>query len=172
MNGPVDFETKLKGMSVLQSSSGARLGTISNLVVNPADGGLLGIVMTRPDKEARAIAIGDVHLGDDAAMVADGSFLPVDFSGAFAGGALATELIGAKIVTEDGRLLGRVTQVHVRPEPRGVVYRVAESALQRVFGGGFYISGAYLKAYSREGKRMIVPLDVKEKHAKKSLKDV
>lgn len=169
MNRPFDFETKLKGMSVLQSSSGARLGNVSDLVVNPNDGRVIGIAMARPDKEARAIAIGDAHIGDDAVMVADGSLLPLDFSGALAEGALATDLIGAKVVAEDGRLVGRVTHVYVHPESGGVFYRIADSALQRLFGGGFYIPGGTSKAYSREGRRMIVPSDIKERHARKSL---
>jgi hypothetical protein len=78
-------------------------------------------------------------------------------------------MVGTNVVTEDGKLLGRVGEVHLSLETPRVTYRVAESTLQRFLGGGFYIAGDLPSAYSRDGVRMIVPPDTEERYAAESV---
>jgi hypothetical protein len=88
---------------------------------------------------------------------------------------IGQDVIGSKVVTEDGTLLGRVSEAHIGVDQPGVagaarvVYRVAESTLQKFFGGGFFLPGSVARSYSPEEKRMIVPADTENRYAASSL---
>lgn len=167
-----NFESKLKGMSVLDLKTGEKIGAVSDLIIDPLEGRLLGLTVVRPDKATRHFAVDRLRIGKDAVMASEGGAAPLDLSGAFARGVAATEIMGAKLVTEDGRLVGTIQQIHVKQDATGVFYRVAESSMQRLFGGGFYLAGNVPRAYSQDGKRLIVPGDIGEHYAKKNVHEL
>lgn len=167
-NGNVNFAADLKGMPVLDSGSGAKIGVVSDLILDPVQGKLAGIAFTRADREVRALALEHVHIGKDAVMITGGTPAALDFAGGIAQGVLATKILGASVVTENGSRIGSLESVWVDPATAQIHYRVAESALQRITGGGFFISGQVPRTFSPDARRLIVPADY-DRYAKKSL---
>ena len=149
---------ELHGMTVLNAGSGEKLGEVTDALIHATQGRMIGIALRTPEGEMRALATRDFFIGVDAVMAAiEARFETLGQSEALTGGVPAHELVGANIVTEDGKLLGRVSEVYISTEQHQAVYHVAESTLQRFFGGGFYIAGNVPRAYSPDGVRMIVP---------------
>lgn len=165
----LDYETELKGKPVLDATTGERIGTVSDIIINPAEGRLLGLVVLRPDKESRAVSAAKARIGHDAVMLSDRTMVALDYSGEFLNGISGADVLGTNVVTEDGRLAGTIRAIHVASDGSGFYYRVAGSTLQRVFGGGFYIPGQTPTAVSPDRKRIIVPAAVETEHARKSL---
>ncbi len=162
---------QLKGMAVLVTTTGERLGEVTDAIIHPTEGRMLGITVRTSGGEERALATRDFFIGPDAVM-ASGAVLAEteDGGGALAGGVPACrELLGTNVVTEDGKLLGRVSEVHISVEPPRVIYRVAESTLQRFFGGGFFIAADVPRTYSPDGVRLIVPTETEDRYAISSL---
>lgn len=160
----------LKGRAVLKSDTGEKLGEVEDLIIHPTNGHVLGIALRSMKGASVVLGVGDCIIGPDAVMVAVGALRPTTDTGdALAGGINSGTLIGANVVTEEGKLLGRVSEVHVSEKFQIAIYRVAESTLQRFFGGGFFLAGNLPLAYSLDGKRLIVPSDTENKHARPSL---
>jgi sporulation protein YlmC with PRC-barrel domain len=89
-----------------------------------------------------------------------------------AGGARALdEMIGSNVVTENGELLGRISEIYIRVDKPQAVYRVTESRIQKLFGGGFFLPGDAARSYAQDGARMIVPADTERRYAASSLAD-
>jgi sporulation protein YlmC with PRC-barrel domain len=162
---------ELKGMSVLRSDTGERLGEVSDVIILPTEGRVAGIAIGSPDGWQRAMGSTDFIIGADAIMAVEGAqFDEQMLDGTLAEGLHpASDIIGSNVVTEDGKLLGRVSEIHVSKESPIVFYRIAESKLQRFLGGGFFIAGNLPRAYSPDGARLIVPQDTEEHYAASSL---
>jgi uncharacterized protein YrrD len=162
----LDVASELKGMPVLASNTSKNLGDVVDAIVHPTEGKLLGIALLTPEGEERALALGDFRIGMDAVTAEESALCdPEIFFGMLEGGNyVCREIVGASVVTDDGNLLGRVVDVYIWAEPSKVLYRVAQSTMQRLFGG-FFIAGSVPHSYSRRGLRMIVPADTKERHA-------
>jgi uncharacterized protein YrrD len=171
-NQTVGFESGIKGMPVLDAKIGDKIGIVSDLIIDPVEGKLLGIALTRPDKEIRSIKTGDLHIGDDAVMSIGSTPAALDYFGDFAGGIAATEIMEAKLVSNDGKLIGKIQEIYLALYDLTIYYKVAESSFQQIFGKGFYLSAKAPLAYSRNDKRFIVPADIQKQHAKKNLSDL
>jgi sporulation protein YlmC with PRC-barrel domain len=167
----MNFESKLKGMPVLESRTGNKIGLVSDLIVDPSEGKALGLTILRPDKQTCTITPDKFRLGKDAVMAIDDACLARGFPREFVDGASVSRMLGEHMVTEDGHLVGRLRDVHVTPDSLTINYHVIESAVQRWIGGGFYISGVTPQAFSADLKRIIVPSEVKE-HARKTLDEL
>jgi uncharacterized protein YrrD len=167
----LNVASDLKGMAALASDTGEKLGEVTDAIIDPMGGRVLGIALRTSDGERRVISARDFSIGADAVMAPKGSVAhTADMPGDLTGGVEAVgKLVGTNVVTEDGKLLGRVREVHILADRPQAVYRVAESTLQRFFGGGFYLSGDVPRSYSPDGVRMIVPADTEQRHAASSL---
>jgi sporulation protein YlmC with PRC-barrel domain len=166
----LNVASDLKGRAVLKSDTGEKLGEVEDLIIHPTNGHVLGISLRSMEGASIALAAGDCIIGPDAVMVAAGALRPTTDTGdALAGGVDSGTIVGATVVTEDGKLLGRVSEVHVSEKFQIAIYRVAESTLQRFFGGGFFLAGNLPLAYSLDGARLIVPSDTEDRHARPSL---
>lgn len=158
---------EIRKMSVLDAGSGERIGEIVDVVVHPTEGRLLGIVLKGLGGEEAVLSVDSVRIGENAVMAASGAQLEVRASSAVLRGGVtaAGTLVGANVVTEDGKLLGKVNDVHVLPEHSLVAYKIAGTVMQKIFGGGYFISGDTPMAFSSDGARMIVPVDTEERLA-------
>lgn len=163
----LNVEKGLKGMTVLRSDTGDKMGEIADAIIHPVEGKLMGLIVRTDEGQERALATPNFFIGKDAVMATAGARFTEDGPGAILehGVSATGEIVGTNVVTEDGKLLGRVSEVHVSLEMPRAIYRVTESTLQRFLGGGFYIGGDLPSAYSRDGVRMIVPADTEEKYA-------
>lgn len=164
---------EMRKMAVLDAGSGDRLGDIADIVVHPTDGRLLGVILESDGEHQSILSVESLRIGENAVMAAAGATMEARSSSAvLAGGVAAKDLTGANVVTEDGRLLGTISDVVVLPEHALIAYRVAGSILQKMFGGGFYIAGDLPSAMSSDGARIIVPSDTADKHAVGSVVDL
>lgn len=165
---------EIRKMSVLDAGSGERIGEIVDIVVEPTEGRLLGILLRTSEGEEAVLPLASVRIGENAIMAATGAALELRATSAvLKQGVLgAGVLAGANVVTEDGRLLGTVKDVHVLPELGLVAYKVAGGMMQKIFGGGYFIAGDVPVALSADGARMIVPSDTEEKLAAGSVDEL
>jgi uncharacterized protein YrrD len=161
----------LRGMSLLAVDTGEKLGEIRDAIIQPIEGRVMGIVVRTPDDDELRLRISDVIIGQDAVMTSWESFEHAgDRASEMAGGVRALdEMIGSNVVTEDGDLLGRISEVYIRTDKPQAIYRVAESKIQKFFGRGFFLPGDATRSYAREGPRMIVPADTESRYAASSL---
>lgn len=167
MKGIINVEKNLKGMTVLRVDTGNKMGEVSDAIVNPVEGKVMGLIVRADQKQERALAAQDFFIGKDAVMaIAGARFVEEESGNNLKDGVPALgEIIGTNIVTNEGKFLGRVSEVHISLEMPRAVYRVTESTLQRFMGGGFYIAGDLPHAYSQDGVRLIVPADTEDRYA-------
>lgn len=167
----LNVESDLRGMSAIESDTGNKLGEIVDALVDPLRGTLVGLSLRTTKGENLALPAQKIVIGADAIMVArrESHKSPVY---RVAGTPAFTCLVGTNVVTENGTLIGQISDVYVAVGQREVGYHVTESALQDIFGGGFYIAGDIARAFSNDGMRMIVPADTTEHYAARSIEDV
>jgi uncharacterized protein YrrD len=167
----MNVEKELKGMTALRRDSGGKMGEVADVIVHPVRGEVMGLLIRTGQGQEEVLATQDFAIGKDAVMATGAGFVGGSSNQLESGVPALGEIVGTNVVTEEGKLLGRIGEVHISLETPRVAYRVAESALQRFLGGGFYIAGDLPSAYSRDGVRMIVPPDTEEQYAAESLDD-
>lgn len=143
------------------------MGEVSDAIIHPVEGKVMGLIVRTDQRQEHALAAQDFFIGKDAVMAKAGArFIEEDGGEKLEGGVPAIgEVVGTNIVTADGQLLGRVSEVYISLDLSHSVYRVTESTLQKFWGGGFYIAGDLPSTYSQDGVRLIVPADTEERHA-------
>ena len=169
----LDVAKGLRGMPLIAADTGAKLGELRDAIIQPVEGRVMGVIVKTLDGDDLRLRIDDVIIGQDAVMTSWESFeYAGERSRGMADGVRAVdELIGSNVVTEDGDLLGRISEVYIRADKPLAIYRVAESRLQKFLGKGFFLPGDLARSYSLEGRRMIVPADTEERYAVSSLAD-
>lgn len=149
----------LAGMTVLSLSTGNKLGQILDLLIDPINGVPLGITVSLLDHRVAGIAHDEIYsFGRDAVMArTDQSITPLD-TAFWNNGQPAGRLIGTKIITENGDVLGRITNVFVtlKPPPR-ILYEGRHSFLDKLLGREFYVPASVGHALSDDAARLVVP---------------
>jgi uncharacterized protein YrrD len=149
----------LEGMSVLSLESGNKLGQISDLFIDPINGVLIGITLSMPDGSVGALSQTEIYsFGKDAVMArSEGSIQPWDES-ILQAGQEASKLIGTKIITESGDVLGQITNVFVtlRPPPQ-ILYEARNSIIDKLLGREFFLPASVGHALSDDATRLVVP---------------
>ena len=162
-----------RGMALLAADTGSKLGEIRDAIIHPTEGRVMGALVRTVDGDEQRVRINDIIIGEDAVMTSGEAFDRAgDYSRELVGGFRAVEdMIGSNVVTENGELLGRITEVYIRVDKPMAVYRVAESKLQKFFGKGFFIAGDVARSFSPDGPRIIVPADTESRYATSSLEE-
>lgn len=160
-----------RGMILLAADTGAKLGEVRDAIIQPTEGRVMGVVARTPGGEEIKLRVSDFFIGQDAVMTSREAFERAgEHAGELAGGIRAVdEMVGSNVMTEDGRLLGRISDVYIRADQPRAIYRVAESTLQKFFGGGFFLPGNVPHSYAPDGSRIIVPADTENRYATSSL---
>ena len=155
----------LKRRTVLISDSGERLGEVSDVIIHPTKGKMLGIEIENPDHQLGFLEAVHFTIGPDAVMAKKTiHFQESRTEENFGGGVRALkDLIGTNVVTDQGKLIGKVSEVYTSLDGSSAVFHVAESTLQRFLGRGFYMAGDIPNAYSSDGVRLIVPSDTEDR---------
>ena len=149
----------LVGMPVLSRTSGNRLGVVRDLSIDPANGILSGLVVAT-DNGVSAIPYEAIYsFGHHAVMAETDDSLRSSEADRAADRPQAREnLIGTKVLTESGRLLGNISDVFVTLKPPPfIVYEVRESVLDKLLGRQLYILPSAGYALSDDGERLVVP---------------
>jgi len=137
--------SELAGRAVIDINAAEKIGTIERLILDPHGKRVAGLVVTKGggfprSREHSTIPATAVHaIGPDAVTVKQDDTAPADITGleALPSGA---DIISRKIVTEDGRYLGKVDDVLIEREDG------------RIFG---YV----LSDHKGKGKRPYLPAD-------------
>src|SRR5262245_46554028 len=163
---------ELRGKPVLASDTAEKLGEVSDVLLHLGEGRVLGIVLRRSSGELGMLETRDFLIGHDAVMASPGSTSRAfEESRGTAEVIPAQKLVGVAVVTDEGRALGRVSEVHISADRPLAVFKVVENPIQSIFKGGYFLRGSIARALSPGGTRMIVPADTLERHAATSAVD-
>ena len=151
--------SSLTGMTVLSLATGNKLGKIANLFIDPVNGVLLGATLSAAGGGVVGLSHQEIFsFGRDAVMAkSDQSVVPME-SGVLDGGRDASKIVGAKIITDSGDLLGQITDVYVtlKPPPR-ILYEARQSMLDKLLGRQFFVPADLAHALSDDSARLVVP---------------
>jgi sporulation protein YlmC with PRC-barrel domain len=167
----LDVEGQFRGIPVISSEGGDKLGEVLDVIVHPADGAVLGLIVRNPEGGNRVLSTTDFFIGTDAVMVTRGAqFSGEDIVKTMSEGLYALrDIVGTNVISENGKLLGRVSEVHLLVTAPMVIYRIAGSRMQRLFGKGFFIPGDLPLSFSHDRTRMVVPASTEDRFADLSL---
>lgn len=155
------------------------LGQVSDALIHPLRGTLLGLLICNDAGIEKLLSAESFVIHDAAKAVialdpprAEGTEVERILN---EGVRAIDELLAAEIVTQDGRLLGRINDIYLQNatlDSLPVIYHITASFWQRhITGGGSYLAGDVPSHYSHTGNRLIVPADTKHRDARRSLKD-
>jgi sporulation protein YlmC with PRC-barrel domain len=161
----IDF---LIGRVVLARETANRLGQIYDLIVDPLKGTLGGLAVRMPDQSLSLIDAQEIYsFGVDAVMInSDLSAMSVQDSPLKYSPLARTVMMGAKVLTEGGKLLGQIANIyiHLAPEEESpLFYEVRSSLLDKLLGHTLYFPASWGRALSQDGKRLVVADDTPEK---------
>jgi sporulation protein YlmC with PRC-barrel domain len=163
---------ELKGRPVLNSGTGQQVGIVEDGWIQPTQGRLLGLILKDNEGQLRSLGVQEFLIGRDAVMTGSQvHFETAAQSTALREGVSAQQLKGVSVVTGDGRLLGRISDIHVDVEQPRIAYHITESTLQRFFGGGYYLPGHAARTFAPDGSRLIVPDDADTRLAATTLEE-
>ena len=151
----------LIGKTILSRSTGNKLGQVQDLFVDPIKGLLLGLTIQMSNNGVGGIGYNEIYsFGQDAVMVnTDESVQPLA-DGWLQNHSHAKHLIGTKIITDGGKLLGQIANVYIQLAPLPlVIYEVRESLLDKLLGRGFFIPASVGSALSDDAERIVIPSD-------------
>lgn len=156
------------GKPVLSLETGNRLGELHDFAIDPINGLVRGVALKGADGGLGGLPYEAIHsFGHDAVMaVSEAEVRSVDELGLtyFPRGG---DLIGTKIITVSGNVLGTIRDVFVTLQQQPlVVYSVGEGMLDKLLGREFYILASAGHAFSSDGERLVVPDDTVHQKAK------
>lgn len=158
----------LKGMPVYGQREGKKLGYVTDAVFHPIKGWLLGLIVQTSSAETRELIVPDFVIAKDVVLVEKTTL----YEGREILGALACEqLIGSDVVTDDGKLLGRIIEVYLPLDTQIAIYQVGGTGLREILKRTFFISGDVPSFYSSHGLRMIVPADTEKNRSRSAVVD-
>lgn len=164
--GNINSIDVLIGRTVLSCSTANKIGQVHDLIVDPEKGELSGLSIQLPDASLRLVDCREVQsFGPDAVMVKrDESATPVPDSPLRALPLAKHNLAGVKVITEGGKLLGRIANVYIHlAETSLFIYEVRSSLLDKLLGHSFYFPASWGHALSGDATRLVVSNDAVEK---------
>ena len=145
--------------SVVSLASGNQLGQILDAFIDPINGVLLGVTVGLADGSVGGLAHDEIYsFGRDAVMARSDLSIIFPDSDLTASGQPAGKLIGTKIITESGDLIGQIADIFVtlKPPPR-ILYEARQSILDKFLGREFFVPAAVGHALSDDATRLVVP---------------
>jgi uncharacterized protein YrrD len=164
--GAIQTINVLIGRAVLSRATANKLGQIHDLIIDPAKGELIGLAVKMTDESLHLIDYRAVHsIGPDAVMVDnDEATIPQQDSPLKASPLAKNNLIGVKVVTDSGRLIGQVANIFIRlAETPFLIYEVRSSILDKLLGHTLYFPASWGHALSEDATRLAVADDASEK---------
>jgi uncharacterized protein YrrD len=164
--GDINSIDILIGRTVLSRSTANKIGQTHDLIVDPTKGELTGLSVQLPDESLRLVDCKEIYsFGPDAVMInSDESAVPVQDSPLKASPLAKNNLVGVKVITEGGKLLGQVAHVYIHlAETSLFVYEVRSSLLDKLLGHTLYFPASWGCALSEDATRLVVSNDAAEK---------
>lgn len=147
------------GRPVVSLETANKLGHVADLLVDPLSGELAGFSVQRRDESYALVNALDVHeIGPDAIIVKfDESLVLADASPLKTLPKGKSNLIGVKVITEHGQLLGRITNLYLCIDKRPIfIYEARSSLFDKLLGRAFYFAASLGCALSDDGTRLVV----------------
>lgn len=168
----INFDKQLKGLSVLKAETAGKQGEVADLAIDPAHGTVSGLLLTTAENEELFLPVDNGVVYKETFLLNQSSVPPHFFTAASEALSDAneslpqmlrvmTDLLGASVVTEKGKLLGNISEVYLDPKDWQAFYRVTSSWWQRWLGGGIYLPANLPVRWSQTAGRLIVPADAK-----------
>jgi uncharacterized protein YrrD len=161
-------ETELKNVQNIESLIGRpivsletanKLGQVSDLLVHPLAGRLAGFSVQRLDESYALVSMPDVHdIGPDAIIVdRDDSLALTDDSPVKTLPKAKENLIGVKVITEHGQLLGNISNLYICFDKNpAFIYEVRSSLFDTLLGRAFYFAASLGCAFSDDQTALVV----------------
>ena len=150
---------QLIGRPVLSLETANKLGHVADLLTDPLSGQLAGFSVQRLDESYALISTLDVHdIGPDAIIVErDQSLAPGDDSSLKTLPKAKDNLIGVKVITEHGQLLGNISNLYLCVDKRPVfIYEVRSWLFDKLLGRAVYFGASLGCAFSEDGTALVV----------------
>ncbi|SRR6266403_808104 len=150
---------QLIGRPVLSLATANKLGHIADLLTDPLSGELAGFWVRRLDESYALTSMMDVHdIGPDAIIVErDQSLAPDDDSLLKTLPKAKDNLIGVKVITEHGQLLGNISNLYLCVDKKPVfIYEVRSSLFDKLLGRAFYFGASLGCAFSEDATALVV----------------
>lgn len=148
----------LMNLAVLSSTSKKLIGKVADLIIAPVEGVAVGIKINMNAGSECALLCRNFILEVDKVFVcdefADPENLPILPTGVIKA---SSELVGASIVTEEGKLIGHVRDIFLEPETLNLLYKVSVPGWRGIFRNKYFLAGDFPYSYSRFRNRLIVP---------------
>lgn len=175
----INFDTQLRGLPVLNPGTAYKLGNVTDLAIDPTHGTVSGLFLLTPEEEEIFLPVAEGIAYEGAYFLSQRKescsattrpsealrdhqeILPALLR-------VTTDLLGASVVTEGGRLLGNIRTVYLDPTNWQVSYQVAVSWWQRWQGGGMRLAAHLPVRWSQTAGRLIVPDEVGGKQSVRS----
>ena len=152
----------LIGRSVLSLETANKLGEIHDLAVDPSNWELAGFSIRLLDERYALVNYQNVHsIGPDALMIDDEeSLLSTDQSQIKSLPLAKNSLLGVKVITELGQLIGKVSNIfiHLKDTP-DFIYEVRRSIFDKLLGHTFYFPASLGCAISEDRSSLVVSHD-------------
>jgi len=172
----INIERTFKGMPAILMEEGKEVGHITDVVVHPIEGFVMGFVLITNDGKEQVLVANDcsINLTLGALMVMPGAWDDQQqIRTTLARGVRACEsLLGIEVVTRNGKSLGRVIEVYATESELRTIYRVASYRLRFLVRGGTYLPGDLPIAWLERGARLIVPADTMERESFSTIDEV
>jgi uncharacterized protein YrrD len=152
----------LIGRTVLSLETANKLGHVHDLVLEPLNGALAGLSIQKLDESYALVDYQEIHsIGPDAVMInRDQSLLPHDESPIKTLPLAKNELIGVKVITENGQIMGKIANLFIHIADKAVfIYEVRSSIFDRLLGHAFYFPASLGCAFSDDRTSLVVSDD-------------
>lgn len=135
------------------------LEVITQVYLRPSQGDLVGFALHAANKSVskliaiRYLLFTETPFANEQATALTDSFGEVE---EFEEGVTTyQDFLGADVVTEAGKLCGRIEEVYFEEESMQTIYKVKRPGLKGVFGRKFYLVGKDCAFYSHRYRRLI-----------------
>lgn len=164
--GNINSIETLIGRDVLSRATANKIGQVHDLIIDPVEGTLAGLSIKIDGESLRCLERSEIYsFGPDAVMINnDRSALPPESSTLKALPLAMNKLVGAEVITEDGKILGHVAHVfiHLAEEPL-LIYEVRSSLLDKLLGRAIFFPASFGRAFSDHDARLVVANDTADK---------
>jgi uncharacterized protein YrrD len=150
---------ELIGRPIVSLQSADKLGNVSDLVVDPLAGQLAGFLVRTLDESDAIISRLDVqNIGPDAIIVEqDDSLVSIDDSLIKTVPKAKDNLIGVKVMTTRGELLGNISSLYLCFDKSPVfIYEVRSSLFDTLLGRAFYFAASLGCAFSHDRTALVI----------------
>jgi uncharacterized protein YrrD len=158
---------KLIGRQVVSLETANMMGHVADLLADPLSGQLGGLSVQRLDESYALVSMIDLHdIGPDAIIVErDESLVSTDASPLKTVPKAKDNLIGVKVITEHGQLLGNISNLYLCFERKpAFIYEVRSSLLDKLLGRAFYFAASLGCAFSDDRTALVVTGGLEDMH--------